>query len=92
MHLFPSLVTSLATLVIVGAITIAPASAQSHSPARSPLLCYRVSCFPLIDMLKECQVAIDPLSGNLTFPLQSTGIFVDITDKCLCKQAIIDAY
>lgn len=75
-------------IAFIAAATWTLAAAESSS---SPVLpCYQASCSTLIDQLKACQVALDPSSGNLNFPVQANTSAT--TDKCLCKQSIINAY
>ncbi|KAF9131435.1 hypothetical protein BGW39_001815 [Mortierella sp. 14UC] len=78
----------LATLLVA----VATVSAQDANTPRpeTPLPCYEQSCSPLISALSECQITIDAASGNINFPV--TADTQGTTDKCLCKQSIVDAY
>ncbi|KAF9090650.1 hypothetical protein BGX23_005823 [Mortierella sp. AD031] len=74
----------LATLLLVAAASV---SAQETTQPEAPLPCYQETCSPLISALSECQIAVDSATGNINFPVGA-----DTTDKCLCKQFVIDAY
>ncbi|KAF9430274.1 hypothetical protein BGZ76_000895, partial [Entomortierella beljakovae] len=54
------------------------------------LPCYQASCSPLIELLKGCQISVDPATGNINFPTQANT--TETTDKCLCNQKIVDAF
>ncbi|KAI1316637.1 hypothetical protein EDD11_009672 [Mortierella claussenii] len=72
-------------MALVALVTVSVSAQQPETP----LPCYQEKCTPLINALKECQITIDSSTGNTDFPV--TNSTVD-TDKCLCKQSIIDAY
>ncbi|KAF9544834.1 hypothetical protein EC957_011655 [Mortierella hygrophila] len=77
----------LATLLVA----VATVSAQDASTQpETPLPCYEQTCSPLISALSECQITIDSATGNINFPV--TADTSGTTDKCLCKQSIVDAY
>ncbi|KAG0280889.1 hypothetical protein BGZ95_008186 [Linnemannia exigua] len=77
----------LATLLV----SIATVSAQVANPQpETALPCYKESCSSLITALSECQITIDEATGNINFPV--TADPAGTTDKCLCKQPIVDAY
>ncbi|KAF9958807.1 hypothetical protein BGZ72_010869 [Mortierella alpina] len=75
----------LATLLVAVAV-----SAQQTTQPETPLPCYQEKCTPLIDALKECQITIDTATGNINFPVAVNSTAE--TDKCLCKQSIVNAY
>ncbi|KAF9414025.1 hypothetical protein BGZ76_004944 [Entomortierella beljakovae] len=77
--------TILATL-FVALVAVSTVSAQQPE---TPLPCYQEKCTPLIDVLKECQITVDPATGNINFPVVAN---TTETDKCLCKQPIVDAF
>ncbi|KAF9109152.1 hypothetical protein BGX27_007946 [Mortierella sp. AM989] len=81
MHSFSIFFFSLAFLTLF-------ATAQSDQSTTLP--CYQTSCSPLIDLLKECQITVDSSTGNVNFPVQPNTTIT--TDKCLCKQIIVNAY
>ncbi|KAG0376346.1 hypothetical protein BGX24_007877 [Mortierella sp. AD032] len=77
----------LATLLVA----VATVSAQEANPQpETALPCYKASCDPLISVLAECQITVDGTTGNINFPV--TADTAGTTDKCLCKQSIVDAY
>ncbi|KAF8941639.1 hypothetical protein EDD21DRAFT_369480 [Dissophora ornata] len=80
--------TSLALLatLLVALVAVSTVSAQTETP----LPCYQDKCTPLIDALKECQITVDSTTGNINFPVASNT--TADTDKCLCKQSIVNAY
>ncbi|KAG0205366.1 hypothetical protein BGX28_003031 [Mortierella sp. GBA30] len=78
----PLLATLLVAIVVV--------SAQDQQQPETPLPCYQEKCTPLIDALKECQITVDRSNGNINFPAASNATAE--TDKCLCKQSIVNAY
>ncbi|KAG0260047.1 hypothetical protein BG011_002156 [Mortierella polycephala] len=80
---------TLALLVAFVALS-STVSAQEQPQPETPLPCYQEACSPLIEVLKECKVTVDLSTGNINFPVASNATAE--TDKCLCKQPIIDAY
>ncbi|KAF8977491.1 hypothetical protein BGZ46_007342 [Entomortierella lignicola] len=81
MHSFSIIFITLALALFV--------SAQSNGTGSTPP-CYQASCGPLIDLLKECQITVDPTTGNINFPVVANTTAT--TDKCLCTQSIVNAY
>ncbi|KAF9359876.1 hypothetical protein BGX26_011166 [Mortierella sp. AD094] len=81
-----SSITLLATL-FVALVAVSTVSAQQPE---TPLPCYQDKCTPLISALKDCQITVDPTTGNINFPVVANT--TADTDKCLCKQPIVDAY
>ncbi|KAG0351320.1 hypothetical protein BGZ54_003319 [Gamsiella multidivaricata] len=79
--------SSLALLVAVLVALVATVSAQQPETA---LPCYQEKCTPLINVLKDCQITVDPSTGNINFPVASNT--TTETDKCICKQSVVDAY
>ncbi|KAG0311468.1 hypothetical protein BGZ99_010133 [Dissophora globulifera] len=80
-------ITLLATALVIALVAVSTVSAQQPG---TPLPCYQEKCGPLIDVLKECQITVDPATGNINFPVASNA--TADTDKCLCKQPIVNAY
>ncbi|KAG0290163.1 hypothetical protein BGZ97_006250 [Linnemannia gamsii] len=78
----------LATLLV--AVATVSAQEPSASQPEKPLPCYEQTCRPLINALAECKITVDTTTGNINFP--STPDPSGTTDKCLCKQSIVDAY
>ncbi|KAF9578586.1 hypothetical protein BGW38_005543, partial [Lunasporangiospora selenospora] len=78
---------SILALLVALLVVIVAVSAQTSQPAE-PLPCYKEKCSKLIDVLKECNINVDPQSGNINFPANANAD----TDKCLCKQPVINAY
>ncbi|GJJ74928.1 hypothetical protein EMPS_07286 [Entomortierella parvispora] len=72
---------------IVAALALSTVSAQQPE---TPLPCYQASCSNLISVLQECSITVDASTGNINFPVASNT--TSTTDKCLCKQSIVDAY
>lgn len=62
----------------------------AQQPEETPLACYQPSCTPLISLLQDCKISIDPSTGNINFPVEVNTTAT--TDKCLCTQKIVNAY
>ncbi|KAH7029982.1 hypothetical protein BKA57DRAFT_228624 [Linnemannia elongata] len=62
----------------------------AQQPEETPLACYQPSCTPLISLLQDCKISIDPSTGNINFPVEANT--TGTTDKCLCTQKIVNAY
>ncbi|KAG0246744.1 hypothetical protein B0O80DRAFT_445706 [Mortierella sp. GBAus27b] len=73
------LATLLVALVVVSAQT------------QTPLPCYEEKCNPLISVLKDCQITVDTSGDKIKISFPNTTTPAD-TDKCICKQSIVDAY
>ncbi|KAF9147186.1 hypothetical protein BG015_011212 [Linnemannia schmuckeri] len=73
------------TLFLLAVLTFT--SAQQPEEA---LACYQPSCTPLISLLQECKISVDPTTGNINFPVEVNTTAT--TDKCLCTQKIVNAY
>ncbi|KAF8982111.1 hypothetical protein BGZ46_001791 [Entomortierella lignicola] len=78
---------TLATL-FVALVAVSTVSAQTQPSSALP--CYEASCTPLINVLQECQITVDPTTGNINFPVVANT--TADTDKCLCKQTVVNAY
>ncbi|KAG0288309.1 hypothetical protein BGZ96_007887 [Linnemannia gamsii] len=81
--------TALLATLLVAVATVSAQDAAAPQPEK-PLACYEQTCTPLISALSECQITVDATTGNINFP--KTADTSGTTDKCLCKQAIVDAY
>ncbi|KAF9116645.1 hypothetical protein BGX27_000564 [Mortierella sp. AM989] len=80
-----SSITLLATFIALVAV-----STVSAQQPETPLPCYQEKCTALIDVLKECEITVDPTTGNINFPVVANTTAE--TDKCLCKQPVVNAY
>ncbi|KAG0045809.1 hypothetical protein BGZ83_008977 [Gryganskiella cystojenkinii] len=76
------------TLLAIAALAASSASAQTQP--EQPLPCYEAQCSNLITVLKECSITVDATTGNINFPVAANTTAT--TDKCLCKQPVVDAY
>ncbi|KAF9129840.1 hypothetical protein BGW39_003780 [Mortierella sp. 14UC] len=66
------------------------ASAQQQQQPEEALACYQSGCSSLIGLLQECNVTVEPTTGNINFPVETNTTAT--TDKCLCTQKIVNAY
>ncbi|KAF9918264.1 hypothetical protein BX616_009727 [Lobosporangium transversale] len=71
-------------------MAVSNVSAQEVQQPETPAPCYQEKCTPLIEILKECKINVDPTTGDITFPVADDT--KNETDKCLCKQSIVNAY
>ncbi|KAF9923152.1 hypothetical protein FBU30_006754 [Linnemannia zychae] len=81
-----------ATTALLATLLVAVATVSAQDATTQPetaLPCYEQSCTPLISVLAECQITVDATTGNINFPV--TGD-TSATDKCLCKQPVVNAY
>ncbi|KAF9366844.1 hypothetical protein BGX34_003944 [Mortierella sp. NVP85] len=76
------------SLVLLVTLLVALVAVAGQQP-ETPLPCYQEKCSPLINVLQECKITVDAATGNINFPVVDAGTE---TDKCLCKQSIVDAY
>ncbi|KAF9557992.1 hypothetical protein EC968_007318 [Mortierella alpina] len=81
--------TSSSSLPLLVTLLVAVVAVSAQQP-EAPLPCYQEKCTPLVDALKECQITVNTATGDINFPVTSNSTAE--TDKCLCKQSIVDAY
>ncbi|KAG0277596.1 hypothetical protein BGZ97_009864 [Linnemannia gamsii] len=79
-------------LPLLAFITLLPntSAQQQQQQPEEALACYQPSCSPLISLLQDCKISVDPTTGNISYPLE--GNTTATTDKCLCTQKIVNAY
>ncbi|KAK3822872.1 MAG: hypothetical protein J3Q66DRAFT_330313 [Benniella sp.] len=77
------------SLVLLVTLLVALVAVAGQQQPETPLPCYQEKCSPLINVLQECKITVDVTSGNINFPVVDATAD---TDKCLCKQSIVNAY
>ncbi|KAF9937763.1 hypothetical protein KVV02_001636 [Mortierella alpina] len=82
--------TSSASLPLLVTLLVAVVAVSAQQQPETPLPCYQEKCTPLVDALKECQITVNTATGDINFPVATNSTAE--TDKCLCKQSIVDAY
>ncbi|KAF9094312.1 hypothetical protein BGX29_009541 [Mortierella sp. GBA35] len=95
---FISFFTHLSLVLLIFTLTTT-VSAQSNdttttTPTPQPTglatTCFQTSCKSLFQLLQTCNITIEPSTGNMRIPVDE--VTHSKTDRCLCKQPVVDAY
>ncbi|KAF9948222.1 hypothetical protein BGZ70_002308 [Mortierella alpina] len=78
------------SLPLLVTLLVAVVAVSAQQQPETPLPCYHEKCTPLVDSVKECQITVDTNTGDINFPVADNSTAA--TDKCLCKQAIVDLF